>query len=211
MKDDRLWDEYYVKNGVHAINIEKVRDMLRKHDLTDPALTILDFGCGDGYFLKSMSDIFPMQFGCDISSKAVIRAKSHNPSATIRQNVRELPFRDNQFDIVFMIKSISAVAPAMLDLVLGEVKRILKRGGSILIVDFKPNERDALYPICGGMFRARRPEWSDEVFPLFTPEDFEKILGFDLLDSEELTLTSYHGNEYPGIMALLHDSTHEPQ
>jgi SAM-dependent methyltransferase len=154
-----------------------------------------------------MSDIFPMQFGCDISSKAVVWAKSRNPSATIKQNARELPFRDGQFDIVFMIKSISAVAPAMLDFILGELKRIVKRGGCILIVDFKPNERDALYPICGGLYRARSPEWSDEVFPLFTPEDFETLLGFKLLDSGELTLTSYHGNEYPGTMALLQDTS----
>ena len=161
MKDDRLWDEYCKNNGVHAINIEKVRDMLRKHDLTDPALTILDFGCGDGYFLQCMSDIYPIQFGCDISAKAIARARSSNPFATIRQNVRELPFRDDQFDIVFMIKSISAVAPAMFELVFSELKRILKSCGSILIVDFKPNERDGLYPICGVMYRARSPEWSD--------------------------------------------------
>ena len=179
--------------------------MLRKHDLTDPTLTILDFGCGDGYFLQCMSDIYPIQFGYDISAKAIARARSTNPFATIMQNVRELPFRDDQFDIVFMIKSISAVAPAMLELVFSELKRILKSGGCIMIVDFKPNERDGLYPICGGLYRARSPEWSDEVFPLFIPEDFETIFGFELLDSGELTLTSYHGNEYPGIIALLRD------
>lgn len=55
------------------------------------------------------------------------------------------------------------------------------------------------------MYRARSPKWADEVFPLLTPEDFEKVLGFELLDSGELTLTSYHGNEYPGIIALLRD------
>lgn len=82
---------------------------------------------------------------------------------------------------------------------------MLRKGGSLFIVDFKPNESDGLYPICGGMYRARSPKWSDEVFPLFTPEDFETILGFELLDSDELTLTSYHGNEYPGIIALLRD------
>ena len=207
MKDDRLWDEYYENNGVHAINMERVKAMLRKHDLIDPAFTILDFGCGDGYFLKALSDIFPLQFGCDISAEAVAKARSGNSSAQIKQNAKELPFRDSQFDIIFMIKSISAVAPAMLDFILSEVKRVLRKGGSIFIVDFKPNESDGLYPICGGMYKARSPQWSDEVFPLFAPEDFETILGFELLDSGELTLTSYHGNEYPGIIALLRDKT----
>ena len=52
---------------------------------------------------------------------------------------------------------------------------------------------------------ARSPEWSDEVFPLFTPEDFGKLFGYKLIDKCGITLTSYHGNEYPGIVALLKD------
>ena len=55
------------------------------------------------------------------------------------------------------------------------------------------------------MYHARSPEWSDEIFPLFTPEDFASILGFRPLDSREVTLVSYHGNEYPGAAALLRD------
>lgn len=83
---------------------------------------------------------FPLQFGCDISAEAVAQARSGNPSAQIKQNAKELPFRDNQFDIFFMIKSVSAVTPAMLDFILSEVKRVLRKGGSIFIVDFKPRE-----------------------------------------------------------------------
>lgn len=105
----------YKNNGVHAINMEKVKAMLRKHDLVDPAFTILDFGCGDGYFLKELSDIFPIQFGCDISAEAVAKARNGNPAAQIKQNAKELPFRDRQFDLIFMIKSISSVAPGLLD------------------------------------------------------------------------------------------------
>ena len=203
MKDEKLWDEYYVNNGVHTINTELVKDILKKHNLINPSYTVLDFGCGDGYFLQAMSDIYPLQFGCDISAEAVAKARSGNPAAQIKQNAKELPFKDKQFDIIFMIKSVSAVAPSMLDLIFSEVKRVLKEDGHIFVVDFKPNENDNLYPICGGMYRARKPAWSDEVFPLFAPEDFEKILGFSLIESAEVTLTSYHGNKYPGIIALL--------
>ena len=205
MKDDKLWDQYYENNGVHTVNMELVRELLRAHGLTRPEFAVLDFGCGDGYFLKALSNIYPVQFGCDISAEAVAKARSGNPGASIRQNAKELPFRDGQFDLVFMIKSISAVAPSMLDLILREIERVLKKNGYVFIVDFQPGETDGLYPICGGMYRARSPEWSDEIFPLFTPEDFASILGFRLIDSREVTLTSYHGNEYPGVVALLRD------
>ena len=169
----------------------------------------MDFGCGDGYFLKELSDIYPVQCGCDISAEAVAKARSGNPGASIRQNAKELPFRDSQFDLIFMIKSISAVTPSMLDLILGEIKRVLKKDGHVFIVDFQPNEADGRYPICGGMYRARKPEWSDEIFLLFTPEDFASVLGFRLLDSREVTLISYHGNEYPGAVALLRDDSQD--
>ncbi len=95
----------------------------------------------------------------------------------------------------------------MLDFILSEVKRVLRKGGCIFVVDFKPDESDGLYPICGGMYRARSPKWSDEVFPLFTPDIIETVFGFELLESKDLTLTSYHGNKYPGIAALLRDKS----
>lgn len=52
MKDDRLWDEYYENNGVHAINMEKVKDMLRKHDLIDPRLRSWISAAGTAVFSR---------------------------------------------------------------------------------------------------------------------------------------------------------------
>ena len=95
--------------------------------------------------------------------------------------------------------------PAKQHDVTGPAERSCLYSGHIFVVDFKPSENDGLYPMLGGTYRACAPQWSDEVSPLFTPQDFQTILGFDLLDSVETTLTSYHGNEYPGIIALLRD------
>lgn len=54
----------------------RYRELLRQH--TDPALPILDLGCGNGRFTRWLAGIFPLAVGVDVAAAAVTRARSES-------------------------------------------------------------------------------------------------------------------------------------
>lgn len=92
---------------------------------------ILDSGCGDGYFTRSIANFAGKSnkltcYGIDISKPAIkIAAKMDNHASYIIANAMlEMPFIDNSIDII-----LSILAPRNID----EFNRILKQDGILLI------------------------------------------------------------------------------
>ena len=98
---------------------------------------ILDLCCGTGDFTKILTKISPesMVIGLDNSMEMIKLAKAKNPhSAFIQGDCLDLPFRENEFDIVTMgfgLRNIQDRSKA-----LSEIKRVLKDGGQFLHLDF---------------------------------------------------------------------------
>jgi ubiquinone/menaquinone biosynthesis C-methylase UbiE len=82
----------------------------RKTDINEPTIkhvlnsldsstsTLLDVGCGNGYFLERVASHGPSinLFGCDIIEK-----KNHNVNYThVIADIKRLPFKDKEFDTV---------------------------------------------------------------------------------------------------------------
>jgi ubiquinone/menaquinone biosynthesis C-methylase UbiE len=122
---------------------------------------VLDAGCGDGYFLWRLDDRKNKLFGIDYSEKAVEFAKIFNKNRNVKFSVGELekiPFPNNFFDIVVCISVLEHIKPENIDLVLENIRRILKPGGSLILA--VPTQRLKL---------------SEKHFQHFTPEDIKDI------------------------------------
>jgi 23S rRNA (guanine745-N1)-methyltransferase len=97
--------------------------------LEKPVRSLLDLGCGEGFFLNQMVQAHgsATSYGLDLSVDAVkLAAKTQKRSLIVRADLLQpLPFADSSLDLV---QSIFAPRP------LAEIKRVLRPGGLALFV-----------------------------------------------------------------------------
>jgi malonyl-CoA O-methyltransferase len=95
------------------------------------ASTIIDVGCGTGFFVKSLSVAFPCTQVCgvDLAKGMLDFAKTHNDEKItwVCADAEHLPFRDNSVDIIFSNLAMQWCENA--NQFLSEVKRVLKPNG----------------------------------------------------------------------------------
>jgi 2-polyprenyl-6-hydroxyphenyl methylase/3-demethylubiquinone-9 3-methyltransferase len=104
-------------------------------------LDVLDLGCGKGRFARHFGAWGARVVGVD-TSRAMLAAARGLPRA--RASARRLPLAASGFDVVVAVEvfqHLDRLAP-----VLDEVRRVLRPGGWILIVDRNPRALDAVRP-----------------------------------------------------------------
>lgn len=100
--------------------------------------TILDAGCGTGYFCQLLENRQPSKIvGVDVSPTMIEVAKKNCPSIEFNcVDISNQPLGKEQFDLVIcalVLGHIASVEPAI-----GNMTSSLKKGGYILISDFHP-------------------------------------------------------------------------
>lgn len=96
---------------------------------------LLDIGCADGTTLSQVKNLFPKLklTGLDKYGDAVKYAKRINPGITfIEGDAHMLPFKKNVFDFVMAVETLEHLHNP--DQALSEVHRVLKKGGTFIIV-----------------------------------------------------------------------------
>ena len=104
--------------------------------LTRPGQRLLDAGCGTGGFLRWALDhgSFESAAGVDIGSAAIELAQERLPQVDLRTApLRSLPFPDRAFDLVVSNDVLQHVHEQELDESLGELRRVLTPGGTLLL------------------------------------------------------------------------------
>ena len=103
---------------------------------------VLDVGCGGGGALRDMASLFPSArlFGIDYSQDMVLLAKKVNKGLIAKGrteiahgSVSSLPYSDNSFDLVTAFEAYYFWPE--LDHDLQELKRVLRPGGTLLLVN----------------------------------------------------------------------------
>lgn len=91
-------------------------------------IKILDLGCGDGWFVKKLSELEGIEaMGVDINLK-------EETKNLLKISAYRLPFFSNSFDYVLTIEIIEHLHPK----VYKEIKRVLKPGGKLIVTSPKP-------------------------------------------------------------------------
>lgn len=128
---------------------ERLADLAR----LEPGQSVLDIGCGTGSLAivaKRRVNAAGSMHGIDASPEMIARARKKALKAgvdiTFRQGVAEnLPFPDGRFDVALSTLMLHHLPSAARKQCLREIRRVLKPGGRVLVVDFgKPGHGSSL-------------------------------------------------------------------
>lgn len=96
---------------------------------------ILDLGCGKGRFCRKIKDFgFVNIIGVEPSKELIRIARRNNKDIKfVQASATDLPFGDNEFDILVCIEVLEHIPDT--EKAIKEMKRVLRPGGRILIMD----------------------------------------------------------------------------
>jgi len=93
---------------------------------------VLDLGCGKGRFARALGELGALVTGLDLSAAMLGEAIDLD---RVRASARRLPFGPASFDRVVAVEVFEHLAPRAVDQVCDEVRRVLRPGGTFVIVD----------------------------------------------------------------------------
>lgn len=137
-------------------------------DTQNTSLTILDLGCGQGYYTNLIQHAIPSStlIGVDISKEAIAYASKQNKQIQyIVASNAILPLADHSIDVALCLFSFVDYE---------EAKRVLKPGGKLLVVN--PHQRH-LYELKSAVYET----------PYLNEIKVDKPDGFALVHQQELT------------------------
>jgi ubiquinone/menaquinone biosynthesis C-methylase UbiE len=109
-------------------------DLLQNEDLGN----VLELGCGDGVFSKSISQNSDFLLATDWSDEMIKSAMANlvgfESIKVQKENCFELSFKDESFDTVFMANLLHIITDP--EKVIAESRRVLKPNGQIIILSF---------------------------------------------------------------------------
>lgn len=174
--------------------------------------TILDVGCGEGYYLREIGKCFPhaSRWGMDISRDAVRLAAGADKKATFFVGTAsKIPFPAESFDTITSLFALTMPE---------EYRRILRPGGHYLQVlaeeDHLENLKSLIYPV-----RTHREKLLSPEYPGFQlVEQCELTFDFSLTNAQQvqdlLAMTPHYWRiDRDGAMRAektteLHDTAH---
>ncbi len=126
-------------HGGLSQRLKKVAERLEGKD----PLRILDIGCGRGELLQHLvkrghvcEGVDSSPDGIDIARESAKIYLSESEVDRCRfhlMDARKLAFKNNSFDVVFMVDVVEHLFPSELDAVLNEVQRVLRPRGRLII------------------------------------------------------------------------------
>jgi SAM-dependent methyltransferase len=122
----------------------------------DATLRVLDFGCGQGDFVRALNELGLEAQGCDFQSRLGPSAALH----PIDPDPYRLPFDDDSFDFVLSTNVLEHAQNV--ETCYREIRRVLKTGGKAMHVFpskwYLPTEPHIWVPLMNWVW-PRRPRW----------------------------------------------------
>lgn len=132
---------YYEESKIYKIFSKaqdpenKIWELLKIH-LKDKY--ILDLGCGNGKFLNLISKISKNYIGIDKSLFQIKDNDNKNTNMVVADAIN-LPFKNEQFEIIISSWVLGTIEECKRKLVLSEAKRVLKKGGRLILIENNTN------------------------------------------------------------------------
>lgn len=149
--------------------------MLRFAGVRPASITyVLDVGCGAGPGLRYLATLGIAAVGIDVSAPGLLVARQQLPAAQlVRCDLEEgVPFANQQFDLVLMSEIVEHVAS--LPALLGELRRVLRPGGTLVLTT--PN----LWDVRRAVAALGGPTWTGDLdathINLQTPRSMRQAL-----------------------------------
>ena len=104
--------------------------------------TLLDVGCGTGFFANIFHERGAKVTGVDIGAESIVLAKQHSPNEiifTVDDATHLSRYVDNSYNIVVCILALQNIKHG--DVAFAEMSRVCKSGGKILLVLNHPSFR----------------------------------------------------------------------
>lgn len=142
-----LYDRLF-ESMLHGLRLAGLR-MLRP----TKGMRILDVGCGTGTHLDLYRRYAAHLHGLDSAAPMlhVARRRLGDSAHLARGDAASMPYGAGSFDLVLSMLTLHGMPPEVRSAALGEMKRILKRDGRILLIDFHPGPYQ---PLQGWLSRA---------------------------------------------------------
>jgi SAM-dependent methyltransferase len=138
------WAEFYDQPGNQLIDLEQpiVREILDEL----PRGVALDAACGTGRHSAYLASLGHTVIGVDSSVAMLARAREKVPGGQFHEaELHDLPLPDDHVDLVVCALALMHVRD--LELVLGELVRVLRPGGSLVISDWRILAGDTGIPV----------------------------------------------------------------
>ncbi len=161
--------------------------------------TILDIGCGSGHLLRQLRDLGGICYGIEISEKSIQDSEEINTTnITVKKaTAREIPFPNNQFDIVFATDVMEHILDEDVRKIMLEIQRVIKRDGHLVVlvpyetVEYFRNSQ-GICPECGAIFNRNQHV---RRFDVGTLRSFFEAYGFkaefiESINSDTVRLTT---------------------
>jgi ubiquinone/menaquinone biosynthesis C-methylase UbiE len=183
----------------------KTRSLIRERVAKEGRLgTLVEFGCGTGYNTGVLSEKADSMVATDVSAGMLALGKQRVAAENVKfqiEDCQKTSFPDGTFDTAFMSLVIHFTEP---EKTLAEMRRVLKPGGMLIIVNLDPGALKGLNRvrciarvIYHGLvgYRVKPPKGSAD--HLLTEEQLCGLLrksGFKVLGQETISDTSRSSN-----------------
>ena len=150
--------------------------------LASPTLTVADLGCGAGFFTTFLAQRVTKVIAVDHSSAMLeearksIEATGSDPSLQVEfrpGDLEALPLEDGEVDAV--VANLVLHHLAEFGAVVGELARVLKPGGSVVISDLRPHGEEWMREEMGDLRLGIDPEELLHAFRLGPFENVQEI------------------------------------
>ena len=126
----------------HSFFMRAKADLLREliaRRLGPEKPAMLDVGCGVGSFHPLLRGMVGRLSGIDVSSASIAQARADHPDIDYRAfDGSSFPFGDSGFDLVTAICVLHHVAPAEWAHFINEMRRVLRPGGLLCVIEHNP-------------------------------------------------------------------------
>ncbi len=129
---------------------------------------VLDVGCGMAHLLYEFTQVVPglEVFGIDISEYALAHAKREVRNRLQYGKAQEIPFLDNEFDLVISLTTLHNLKVYDLKKAIQEIERVSKGNSHIMVESFRNDQEEVnmLYwqLTCASYYSVEEWEWLDK-------------------------------------------------